>query len=126
MYVDAVGTLPPVGISMLSVQIIPPVSGTAHLSFGLSARELHDVAGPGDRGCEIAVRERLRVVVARETPDLPGVDGRLDRVDRAVEGLVGHRARVVAVLQHDDADRVGQLLQHRDLALELRILEQLL
>jgi hypothetical protein len=38
MYVDAVGTLPPVGISMLSVQMIPPSFGIAHLSFGLSAR----------------------------------------------------------------------------------------
>ncbi len=38
MYVDAVGTLPPVGMSMLSVQIIPPSFGIAHLSFGLSAR----------------------------------------------------------------------------------------
>ena len=36
MYVDAVGTLPPVGMNMLSVQMIPPGSGNAHLSFALS------------------------------------------------------------------------------------------
>ena len=32
----SLGTLPPVGMNMLSVQIMPPLSGTAHLSFGLS------------------------------------------------------------------------------------------
>ncbi len=34
MYVEAVGTLPPVGMSMLSVQMIPPALGITHFSFG--------------------------------------------------------------------------------------------
>src|SRR4029078_1273028 len=34
MYVDAVGTLPPVGMIMLSVQMIPPLVGSAHFRFG--------------------------------------------------------------------------------------------
>ncbi len=37
MYVEAVYTLPPSGISMLSVQSIPPVLGRFHLSPGWSA-----------------------------------------------------------------------------------------
>ena len=34
MYVDAVGTLPPVGMIMLSVQMSPPFVGSAHLRLG--------------------------------------------------------------------------------------------
>ena len=34
MYVDAVGTLPPVGMIMLSVQMIPPFVGSAHFRLG--------------------------------------------------------------------------------------------
>ena len=36
MYVEAVGTLPPSGMSMLSVQMIPPLGGTTQWSFGLT------------------------------------------------------------------------------------------
>ena len=71
MYVDAVETLPPVGMNMLSVQIIPPSFGTAHFSFGLSARSWIDVARPRDRGGELAPRQRLREVVARELRTWP-------------------------------------------------------
>ena len=71
MYVEAVGTLPPSGMSMLSVQMIPPFSGIAHLSFGFS--EAEDVARPGDAGGEVALRQRLRVVVAVEPADLARV-----------------------------------------------------
>ena len=37
MYVEAVKTSPPVGINMLSVQMLPPVSGTFQTRFALSA-----------------------------------------------------------------------------------------
>ena len=37
MKVDAVKTSPPVGIIMLSVQIIPPLSGMLNCRFGLSS-----------------------------------------------------------------------------------------
>ena len=82
---------------MLSVQIIPPASGTLHLRFGLSGWQLDDVARPRDRGDEVALRERPGVVVARELPDLAVVDGLLDGVDRLFERLVRHGRRVVAV-----------------------------
>ena len=36
MYTDAVYGSPPVGMSMLSVQIVPPDLGMSHLAFGLS------------------------------------------------------------------------------------------
>ena len=94
-----------------------------HLSFG-SAR-VEDVAGPRHARREVARRERLRVVVAVEPADLARVLGLLDHRERPVERLVGDLRRVVAVLEHDEAERVAHRVPDADLALQLRILEEL-
>ena len=125
MYVDAVATLPPVGISMLSVQIIPPSFGIAHLSFGLSARSWTHVARPGDATRRVALRQRRDVVVARELPIWPESTASWTRSIAPVNVVVRDLRRVVAVRQHDEPDRVRHLAQHRHLALQLRVLEQL-
>src|SRR5215510_877874 len=40
MYVDAVGTLPPVGMSMLSVKRMPPDFAIPHFTFGSLSRKM--------------------------------------------------------------------------------------
>ena len=69
MYVEAVGTLPPSGMSMLSVKMIPPCSGT--IPVELRVGEIGDVAGPRHRGREVPFGQGRRVVVAVELADLP-------------------------------------------------------
>ena len=90
----------PCGMNMLSVQMIPPFSGTAHFSFGFSSDELGHVARPGDAGREVAARQRLRVVVAREPRICPESTADWMLFDGAVECLVADLRRIVAVVEH--------------------------
>ena len=87
--------------------------------------EREDVAGPCHARCEVTRRQRLGVVVAVEAPDLPGVLGLLDNGKRSVECRIGDLCRIVAVLEHDQAQRVAHGVPNTDLALELRVLEKL-
>src|SRR6188472_498727 len=96
------------------------------LELRVRGEQLHDVARPGHGRGEVALGEWLRVVVAGEPPDLAVVDRLLDAADRLVERLVRDDRRVVAAVEHHEPHRVGHLGQHRDLALELRVLEELL
>ena len=92
----------------------------------LRVAEVDDVARPRHARREVARRERLRVVVAVELADLARVHRRLQRGERPIEGLVRDLRGVVAVLQHDEAEGVAHLAPDADLALQLRILEELL
>jgi hypothetical protein len=67
----------------------------------------------------------LQIVVAGEAADLAGVDRALEHLDRPVERVRLDLRRIVPVRLHDEADRVGHLGQARNLALELRIVEEL-
>ncbi len=63
MYVEAVGTLPPSGMSMLSVQMIPPFSGMPHLIFGSAEVERcrrTTPCSPRGRRWRAAARSRCR------------------------------------------------------------------
>ena len=126
MYVEAVGTLPPVGMSMLSVQIIPPSFGIAHLSFGLSASSWTTSPDHATDAAKVPFVSGWAKSLPVKRTTWPGVDGRLHALDRGVEAVVGHRCRIVAVREHHESDRVRELHEHRHLALELRILEELL
>ena len=86
--------------------------------------DLRDVARPGHRGREIALREQRRVVVARELADLLRVDRLLDPVERRVERLVRDLRRVVSIREHHHRERVAHRVEAGDLALQLRIREQ--
>ena len=88
-------------------------------------RQLHDIARPGHRRGEVALRQRARVVVAGELSDLSGVDRLLDPVDRPPEGGVVDLGRIVAVRTHHERDRVGHLGEKRHLSLQCGVLEQL-
>ena len=93
--------------------------------FDLRVGEVDDVAGPRHAGREVAFRERLRVVVAVEPADLARILSFLHRGQRAVERLVGDLGGIVAVLEHDEPERVAHRVPDADLALELRIGEEL-
>src|SRR5215204_2463968 len=83
--------------------------------------ELNGVSGPADDHPGIALCDVLRVLVAGEAADLPGVGRLADLVDR-LEELVD--ARGLGIRAHggrDDPDGVTHLRQHRDLALVGRI-----
>jgi hypothetical protein len=125
MYVDAVGTLPP----GRDDHVVGPDDAALRRQRPLEARvrreQLVDVARPGDRGREVALRERLRVVVAGEAADLAGVDRALDPLDRRVPRRVGDVRGVVAVVEHHERRRVAHAVQRRHLPLQLRVLEQL-
>ena len=126
MYSEAVGTLPSSGMNMLSVQMSLPCSGMFQRRALFAARPRGHVARPGEGRGDVAPLQVGHVVVAREPADLTRVDRFLDPVVRLVPALVGDLARIVAVLEHDRAHRVGDLGEQRHLALELRVLEQLL
>ena len=87
--------------------------------------QLHHVAGVGERDVDVALGQRLRVVVAGEAAELALAVGLVDLLDRA-EHLVEVRLRGVdAVAEQDRRGGVVGLGEHRDLALELRV-EQVL
>src|SRR5215831_4764325 len=58
-----------------------------HVPVDVLVADLRDVARPGHGGREVAPRERRRVVVAGELPDLLVVDGLLDAVESVVPRL---------------------------------------
>ena len=87
--------------------------------------DLRDVARPGHRRDEVALRQRRRVVVARELTDLLVVGRLLDPVEGRVEGLVGDLRRVVAVREHHERERVAHRVEDGDLPFQLRVPEQL-
>jgi hypothetical protein len=64
MKTDAVYTSPPFGISMLSVQMMPPASGTTNLRLGVVGLQLGDVARPAEARPDVAARQHAGVVVA--------------------------------------------------------------
>ena len=111
---------------MLSVQIIPPFSGIAHLSFGLSASSWTMSPDQAIARGEVALRERLRVVVAGEPADLARVDGRLDRSIAASNVSSVTFAGSSPFVEHARGRACRAIsFEHRHLALELRVLEQL-
>ena len=72
---------------MLSVQIIAPLSRIAHRSFGFFDEERLVGARPDEpAAARSPFDERLRVVVAGESPDLAGIDRALNPVERALPG----------------------------------------
>ena len=97
MYVDAVGTLPPSGMSMLSVQMIPPFSGIGPLELRVLGTSWTTSPDHATHAARSPFDERLRVVVARERRIWPESTAAWMVGDRLVERLVGDVGRVVAV-----------------------------
>src|SRR5215208_8157451 len=83
--------------------------------------ELNGVAGPADDDPRVALRDVLRVLVAREASNLSRVGALADLVDRLHELVDARLLRVVAQRGRHHADGVAHLGQHRDLALVVRI-----
>ena len=119
-------TLPPVGMSMLSVQIIPPSFGIAHLSFGLSARSWTMSPDHATRRRECPVRQRLGVVVAVKRRSGPSrrPPARASIAALKDSSVTAAGSSPFASMTSPTVSAIS--MQHRHLALELRVLEELL
>src|SRR5215207_267012 len=83
--------------------------------------ELNGVAGPADDDPGVALRDVLRVLVAREASNLSRVGALADLVDRLHELVDARLLRVVAQRGRHHADGVAHLGEHRHLALVVRV-----
>ena len=90
----------------------PARVGDREPHVGVVERDLRDVAGPRERGGEVAGAEVADVVVAVEPVDLPVVHRLLERVERGLRGVVRRLRRVGARVEHEQPDGVAHLREH--------------
>ena len=113
----------PLGITIVSYQLIPPSSGITSWMSGRSYCICTTSPDQRDARHEVAALQAADVLVAGEGADLTVVGGLLDHVQRLERAVLVDDARVVAEAEHDEPERVPHLREHRHTPAELGVEE---